>query len=157
MKKIVLTIMVAASIIFTGCKESTKKDIDKETTEIGNDIEDGLDDAKEGLNDVGNDIEEGYNDTKNSIASAFDDIRIPEFDDEKAEAHLKNYAEYVKMQMDKGAENIKNSEFTQKTKEFAKESEIYMENLGEEAKAAFKATMAKIDAKAQEIENDLED
>lgn len=61
------------------------------------------------------------------------------------------------MQMDKGAENIKNSEFTQKTQEFAKESEMYMKNLGEEAKEAFKATMAKIDAKAQEIENDLED
>ena len=157
MKKIVLTIMVAASIIITGCKESTKKDIDKETTEIGNDIEDGLEDAKEGLNDVGNDIKEGYNDAKNSVASAFDDIRIPEFDDEKAEAHLKSYAEYVKTQMDKGAENIKNSEFTQKMKEFANESEMYMKNLGSEAKASFKATMEKIDAKAQEIENDLED
>lgn len=157
MKKIVLTIMVAASMVFTGCKESTKKDIDKETTEIGNDIEDGLEDAKDGLNDLGNDIEEGYYDAKNSVASAFDDIRIPKFENEKAEAHLKSYADYVKMQMDKGAENIKNSEFTQKTKEFAKESEMYMENLGEEAKDAFKATMAKIDAKAQEIENDFED
>ena len=32
-----------------------------------------------------------------------------------------------------------------------------MENLGADAKAAFKATKAKIDAKAQEIENDFED
>ena len=157
MRKIVLSIMVVASIVFTGCKESTKNEANKEINEIGNDVEDGLKDAKDGLKDVGNDIKEGYYNTKNSVASAFDDIRIPKFENEKAEAHLKNYADYVKMQMDKGVENVKNSEFTMKTKEFARESEIYMKNLGSEAKQEYKETMAKINAKAQKIENDLED
>lgn len=150
MKKVVLTIMVAASLVLTSCKESTKKEANKEMTEIGNDVE-------EGLEEVGNDIKDGYNNTKESVKSAFDDITIPKFDDEKAEAHLKSYANYVKMQMDKGAENIKNSEFSMKTKEFAKDSEMYMKNLGAEAKASYKATMAKIDAKVEEIEKDIED
>ncbi|SDS29984.1 hypothetical protein SAMN05216503_2614 [Polaribacter sp. KT25b] len=148
MKKIVLTIMVAASIVFTACKESTKKEVNNEMTEIGNDLEEGVD-------DLGNDIKEGYNDAKDGINSAFDNIEIPKLDDEKAEAYLENYANYVKTQMDKGAENIKNSEFTMKTKEFANDSEQYMKNLGEEAKESFKATMAKIDAKVEEMEKDM--
>lgn len=142
--------MVAATIIFTSCKESTKKDANKEMTEIGNDIEEGLD-------DLGKNIKEGYNNTKESVKSAFDDINIPKLENEKAEEHLKNYADYVKEQMDKGAENIKNSEFAAKTKEFANKSDAYMKNLGAEAKASFKATMDKIDAKADRIEKDLED
>jgi predicted small secreted protein len=150
MRKIVLTMMVAASILWTSCKENTKKDVNNEVTKIGNDIEKGAD-------DLGNNIKEGYNKAKKSIEGAFDDIKIPKLDDEKAETHLERYAAFVKEQMDKGAENIKNSEFTMKTKEFAKESEQYMENLGTEAKASFKATMTKIDAKAKEIEKDLKE
>lgn len=145
MKKLGLSILMMAALVISSCKNETKKDIKEETTEIGNEINEGLDEAGKELNEFGEDVK-----------SAFDDITIPEFDDEKAEAHLRSYAAYVKTQMDKGAENIKNSEFVKETKEFAKKSEMYMENLGEDAKASFKATLDKIDAKVEEIENDME-
>ncbi len=145
MKKLGISILVIAALVITSCKNETKKEINEETTEIGNEINEGLEEAGDELNEFGN-----------NVKSAFDDITIPEFDDEKAEAHLKSYAAYVKTQMDKGAENIKNSEFAKETEEFAEKSEMYMKNLSAEAKASFKATMDKIDAKVEEIENDME-
>lgn len=146
MKKLGLSILMMAALVISSCKNETKKDIKEETTEIGNEINEGLDEAGKELNEFGEDVK-----------SAFDDITIPEFDDEKAEAHLKSYAAYVKSQMDKGAENIKNSEFAKETKEFADKSEKFMENLSAEAKESYKATMAKINEKVKEIEDDIED
>ncbi|PQJ78913.1 hypothetical protein [Polaribacter porphyrae] len=149
MKKILLVFVLAVSTVLISCKESTKKEVNKEVSEISNN-------AKDGINDLGNNIKEGYNDVKENMKSAFDDIKIPELNDEKAEAHLKNYSSYIKTQLDKGIKNIKNSEFTKEVEKFAKESEAFMKNLSAEAKASFKATIDKIDAKADEIEKDLE-
>lgn len=149
MKRLFIVALVATSVVFTSCKETTKNDVKNEISETSKDI-------KNGLNEAGDEISETYNDAKAGIQSAFDDIRIPNLDDEKAEAHLIAYADYVKAQMDKGAETINNSEFMRETKAFADKSEAYLENLGKEAKASFKATMAKIDAKVDEIEKDLE-
>lgn len=146
MKKLGLSILVMATLVITACKNETKKDIKEETTEIGNEISDGLNAAGKEINEFGEDVK-----------SAFDDITIPEFDDEEAEAHLRSYAAYVKSQIDKGAENIKNSEFAKETKEFADKGKKFMENLSAEAKESYKATMAKINEKVKEIENDIED
>ncbi|MBU3010768.1 hypothetical protein KO506_05105 [Polaribacter vadi] len=146
MKKLGLSILIMAALVITSCKNETKKDIKEETSEIGNEINEGLDEAGKELNEFGEDVK-----------SAFDDITIPEFDDEEAEANLRSYAAYVKSQMDKGAENIKNSEFAKETNEFADKSEKFMENLGAEAKESYRATMAKINEKVKEIEDDIED
>lgn len=149
MKRVIFTVIIATALMITSCKESTKTEVSNEVTEISNDVEKGVD-------KLGDNIKEGYNNAKESVQATFDDIEIPELNDEKAEAHLKEYANYVKTQMDKGVENIKNSEFVEETKEFGEKSEAFMKNLGVEAKASFKATMAKINAKAKEIEKDLE-
>ena len=138
MKKVMMIMLFAAGLVVTSCDQSTKKEVNEEVTEIGNDLKDTYNDAKEG------------------IQSAFDDITIPELNDEKAEAYLEEYAAYVKKQTEKGIENIENSEFVKETNEFAEKSEAYLKNLSAEAKVAFKETWAKIDAKAEEIENDLE-
>ncbi|WP_439130423.1 hypothetical protein [Polaribacter sp.] len=146
MKKLGLLIVLITTLIATSCKNETKKEVKEETTEIGNEI-------NEGLNKAGKEIDEFGEEVK----SAFKDISIPEFDDEEAEAHLKSYLAYVKTQMDKGAENIKNSEFAKETKEFADESEKFMENLGADAKASYKATLDKINKTVKEIEADIEE
>ena len=149
MKKVIFTTLLALSILIVSCKESTKREVNKEAKAISNEVEKGLD-------DLGDDIKEGYNDAKESVASAFNDIEIPNLNDEKAEAHLKSYANYVKTQLDKGVENVSNSEFVKETKAFGEKSEEFLENLGAEAKASFKATKAKIDLKVEAIEKDLE-
>lgn len=149
MKKVILTALFAISILFSSCKESTKREVNKEATEIGNEVE-------KGLNNLGDNIKEGYNEVKESVKSTLSDIEIPNLNDEKAETHLESYANYVKNQMDKGVENISNSEFVKETKAFGEKSEEFLENLGAEAKASFKATKAKIDLKVETIEKDLE-
>lgn len=148
MKKILLTALIAVSVAFTSCKENTKKEINSDVTEIGKDVE-------KGLNNLENNIKEGYSDAKESVASTFNDIEIPKLNDTKAEEYLKSYANYIKKQANKGAENIKNAEFVKETKEFGEKSEMFLKNLGTEAKISFKATMSKIDAKAKEIENEI--
>ncbi len=146
MKKLGLFIVLITTLIATSCKNETKKEVKEETTEIGTEINEGLKKAGKEINKFGEDV-----------TAALDDITIPEFDDEEAEAHLKSYAAYVKTQMDKGAESIKNSEFAKESKEFADESDKFMENLGAEAKASYKATLAKINKTVKEIKDDIEE
>lgn len=130
--------MIAMGIVATSCDKTTKKEVNEE------------------MNEIERNVEETYNDAKEGIQSAFEDIRIPDLNDEEAEAYLEEYAAYVKTQTEKGVDAIKNSEFVKKTEEYAEKSEQYLENLGEDAKVAFKKTWAQIDAKAEEIENDIE-
>jgi hypothetical protein len=148
MKKVFITLLVI-SFVFSSCKENNKKEVSNEDKEIKNEV-------KKELNNLGDEIKEGYQDVTESIASTFNDIEIPELEDEKAEAHLESYANYVKNQLNKGIDNIENSEFVKETKEFSKKSETFLKNLGSDAKVSFKETLYKIDAKVSEIEKDLE-
>ncbi|MDB2385255.1 hypothetical protein N9V96_02155 [Polaribacter sp.] len=136
MKKIVLTALVAGSILLSSCKDSTKQKV------------------KDKMDEVGNSIEKGYEETKTNVSTAFNDINIPEFEDEKAEAYLNDYANHIKKSMDAGVENFKNSEFVEETNNFANRSKEVMMNLDEDAQKKFNETKAKIDAKWNEWEKE---
>jgi hypothetical protein len=145
MKKIVCTALVAFSLIATSCKESTKKEVNSEMNE-----------AKAKLNEVGNDIENSYNNAKKDVARAFKDIKIPEFDDERAEVYLKDYANHIEAKMNAGIEDVKNSEFAKETNEFAERSKAFMSSLDDKAQKQFNETKAKIDAKWDEWKTEAE-
>jgi hypothetical protein len=143
MRKIIYTAFLMVSIVSISCKNENQKDIKNNISEI-------KEDAAEGLNELADDAKEVYNNAKESMKSAFDDIKIPSLNNENAENHLKEYADYVKAQMNKGAESMSNTDFAAKTKEYTEKSDAYMKELGADAKASFKATMSRIDSKWEE-------
>ena len=143
MRRIIYTIFFTISFIWISCKSETQED-------IKNNISGIKEDATEGLNGLGDDVKEVYKSAKESMKTAFDDIKIPSLNNGNAENHLKEYADYVKAQMNKGAESISNTDLSAKTNEFKEKSEKYMKELGADAKASFKATKSRIDSKWKE-------
>lgn len=143
MKKIVLKLCIATSFLVISCKESTKKEVNSEMNEV-----------KAEINELGNNIEKGYENIKADVSKAFEDIKIPEFEDEKAEAYLNDYADHIKAKMNAGVENVKNSELAKETTEFANRSKEIVKNLDDKARKQFNETKAKIDAKWNEWERE---
>jgi hypothetical protein len=63
MKKVILALAFVATLTFLSCKETTEDKVEDSMESVGNDIENGLEDAGDAIDStatkMGNDIEEG--------------------------------------------------------------------------------------------------
>jgi hypothetical protein len=110
MKKIVLSVLVAGSLLATSCKEvkkgaadltdATLETVDKAadtTTDAAGAVVDGAKDASDALVDGAKDAANAVVDKATSmVSSALEGVSIPAFSNEAVTENLKEYATYAK-------------------------------------------------------------
>lgn len=146
MKKVILTVLVAGSLMATSCKQAKEagNDVKEATEEVANDAanaaEAAADATKEAVNEAAAEVSDAVN-------STVEGIKIPEFKDPKVGEYLESYAEYAEDYIEAKGDVVKNSELAKKSAELAAKGKEIVAGLDEEAKAKYNAVMNAIQAK----------
>lgn len=140
MKKVILSVLVAGSLLATSCKNEKKE---------GNDL-------KENIENVATDVKEGAtkateaaNEAVKAVESAVAGISIPNFEDPKLTEYVKSYAEYAKEYIDAKGDVLKNG-LGEKGAKLAEQAKTAFSNLSESDTKKYTEFMSKISAKMHE-------
>ncbi len=143
MKKIILSVLVAGTLLATGCKKAK---------EAGNDLKNATEKAAGKALDVtkaaGNAVvDDAANAVGDAIESAISGISIPKFEDPKVGEHLKAYSEYAKDYIANKGDVLKNASLAKKGIELAKKGKEILGSLDSESAKKFKSVMSAIQSK----------
>lgn len=139
MKKVILTVLVAGSLLATSCKKATEASKElKETTEAA---------VKEGATVVTEGTKEVVAKTTEAVKSVLEGVTIPEFKDAKVGEHLTAYAGYAKEYIAAGTDAYKNTDLMKKGADLLVKGQEIVKGLDAEATAKFNTVMASIGSK----------
>lgn len=146
MKKLILSVLVAGSLMATSCKKAK---------EAGSDLKDATEavatEAAEATEDAADAVAEGVEDAADAVSDAFDSalegVTIPTFENEEVTEHLKAYADYAKEYIAAGGDVVKNADLAKKGTELAAKGKELVASLDEESAAKFKSVMSAIQSK----------
>jgi sortase (surface protein transpeptidase) len=141
MKKIVLSVLVAGSLLATSCKEVKKESTDLKGATVeaastaADATKDAADTAVEGTKDAADAVVDAVKTASDEVKSVFDGISIPKFEDPKVTEFLQGYATHAKDYIEAKGDVLKNAKLAKKTVELAKEAKGIVSNLDEKAAA----------------------
>ncbi|CAL2076924.1 conserved hypothetical protein [Tenacibaculum sp. 190524A05c] len=142
MKKVILSVFVAGSLIATSCKQAKEaKEEVKETTEAV------VEKTEEAAKTVVEETKEAVEETTKAIESAIEGITIPEFKDPKVGEYLKEYSEYAKKYIDAGGDVVKNVDLAKTGTELAAKTKDILAGLDEESAKKFNSVLTAIQSK----------
>jgi len=161
MKKIVLSVLVAGSLLATSCKEAKKgatdlKDVTVETagsavdatTDAANAVVDGAKNAAgtvvDGAKDAANAV---VSEAKEGLTSAIEGVTIPAFSNEAVSKNLLEYAQYAKNYVDANGNVAKISAMASKGASILKQGKELASKLDASELTKYKSVLSKIQAK----------
>lgn len=146
MKKIVLSMMVAGSLLATSCKGEKKEATDalKEVTTETEKLVEGTE--KEAVKLVEGFKKEGE-ELVNKVDSALEGVSIPKFENAEVTKHLESYATYAKEYIAAKGDVLKNAKLAKEGVELAKKGKELLATLNEESAKKFKSVMSAIQSK----------
>ncbi|CAM1343948.1 hypothetical protein [Tenacibaculum amylolyticum] len=154
MKKVILSVLVAGSLVATSCKQEAKeaeKKVENATEAVVEETKKAADavaeEAKKAVDGVVEEVKEVANDSAGDVKSALEGISIPEFKDPKVGEYLQSYSEYAKEYLAAGKDVVKNAELAKKGVELATKGKEIVGSLDAEAAKKFTGVMSAIQAK----------
>ena len=146
MKKVILTMCVAGTLLATSCKKAKEEVKDaKETTVEA--VEKASDKATEAATKVVEGTEAVVEKATEAVKSAIEGISIPEFKDAKVTEHLKNYASYANDYIAAKGDVLKNASLAKKGVELAAKGKELVASLDAEGVKKYNGVMNAIMSK----------
>lgn len=146
MKKVILSALVAGSLIATSCKKA-KEEADKAVETTTEAVDKAADATKEAATKAVETTTEAVDKAKEAVQSALEGVTIPNFDNEKVEQHLKDYATYAKDYIAAKGDVVKNTELAKKGVELATKGAELVKTLDAEGVKKFNSVISAIQAK----------
>lgn len=153
MKKVILSLMVAGTLLATGCKKAKEagKDMKDATVEAaekaGDVVAEGADKVVDGAEAVVDGAIDLADKTGDAIKSAIDGVSIPKFEDPKVGEHLKAYSEYASEYMKAGKDAYKNAGLVKKGADLLAKGKTIVAGLDEAGAKKFNSVMSAIQSK----------
>ena len=161
MKKIILSALVVGSLLATSCKKekeeaknTTEKTVEATADATKKAVETTADATKKAVetttdaaNEAVKEAENAVNKAAGTIASALDGVSIPDFENDKVEQHLKDYATYAKDYIDSKGDVLKNASLAKKGIALTNEAKGLVSNLSTDDLKKYKDVMTAIQSK----------
>ncbi len=143
MKKVILSVLVAGSLLATSCKKAKEAANDVKTT-----TETVADDTKKAAETVVKETKEAVTEaTTGAVESALEGITIPEFKNPKVGEFLKTYSEYAKEYIAANGDVAKITKLSAKSAELAQQGQALSGALDAESAPKYAKVMQAIMAK----------
>ncbi|CAA0256574.1 Probable lipoprotein precursor [Tenacibaculum maritimum] len=157
MKKIVLSVLVAGSMLATSCKEAKKeaKEVTKETKDVADKAAEvakeaatkAVTEAKETVGEVAEGAKEAVEGVAKEATSVLEGVKIPEFSNPEVTKNLTEYATYAKEYIAANGNLGKISAMAAKGKELLAKGKELASKLDATELAKYKSALAAIQAK----------
>lgn len=142
MKKVILTMCVAGTLLATSCKKAKEevKDAKETAVEV---VEKAADKTTEAVKDAEAVVEKATE----AVKSALEGVSIPSFGNEKVEEHLKNYASYANDYIAAKGDVLKNASLAKKGVELTAKGKELVATLDAEGVKKYNSVMNAIMSK----------
>ena len=168
MKKVILSVMVAGTLLATGCKKAAEagKDMKDATVEAANTAADATKDAAttvvDGAKDAANTAVDATKDAATTVVdgaknmadkatsvveSAIGGVSIPEFKNPEVTKHLQSYATYAKDYIAAKGDVLKSAKLAKQGVSLATKGKELLGSLDAESATKFKSVMNAIQSK----------
>ena len=153
MKKVILTMCVAGTLLATSCKKAKEdaKDVKDATVEVVDKAAEATKEGAESVKDAVMDAADAVTDTvegaKSAVQSAIEGVSIPEFKDPKVGEYLQSYSQYAKSYIDAKGDVLKNTELATKAAELATKGKDIVASLDAEGVKKYNGVMNAIMSK----------
>ncbi len=157
MKKVILSVMVAGTLLATGCKKAAEagKDMKDATVEAANTAADATKDAAttvvDGAKDAANTAVDGAKNMADKatsvVESAIGGVSIPEFKNPEVTKHLQSYATYAKDYIAAKGDVLKSAKLAKQGVSLATKGKELLGSLDAESATKFKSVMNAIQSK----------
>ncbi|AUC16130.1 hypothetical protein BTO06_13605 [Tenacibaculum sp. SZ-18] len=145
MKKVILSVFVAGSLLATSCKNA--KETEEKVNETTEAVVEKTEEVVEKVEKAVEKTEEVVSEAAKKTESAIEGITIPEFKDPKAGEYLASYAEYAKKKKEAGTDALKTAELAKTGADLAAKAKEVVAGLDEESTKKFNSVLAEIKAK----------
>ena len=146
MKKVILSVFVAGTLLATGCKKAQEagKDMKDATVEAADKAGDVVAEGADKVVDGAKDLADKAGDM---LESAIEGVTIPKFEDPKVGEHLQAYTAYAKEYIAAGTDAYKNAGLVKKGADLLAKGKAIVANLDEDSAKKFKSVMSAIQSK----------
>lgn len=146
MKKVILSVLVAGSLVATSCKKEKEaaKDATQTVTEA---VDKAAEATEEATTKVVEEAKEAVDKTVEAVQSAIEGVTIPKFEDPKVGEYLQSYSKYAKDYIDAKGDVVKNAELAKKGVELATKAKEIVSSLDAESAKKFNSVMTAIQSK----------
>lgn len=142
MKKLILSVLVAGSLMATSCKKAKEAgDAVKQGTE------ETVEATKEATKDAVEATKKAATDVVKTVESAIEGVSIPEFKDPKVGEYVKEYADYAKDYIAAKGDVVKNADLAKKATELAAKGQEVLKGLDAEDTKKYSTVMNSIMSK----------
>lgn len=142
MKKVILSVMIAGSLLATGCKKAKEvKDAAVETTTKAADA------TKDAANTVVDGAKGMVDKAGEAVESALEGVSIPKFENAEVTKHLESYATYAKDYIAAKGDVLKNAKLAKQGVALATKGKELLGSLDAESAKKFKSVMNMIQSK----------
>ncbi len=140
MKKVILTMCVAGTLLATSCKKAKEevKDVKDAAVEV---VESTTDATTDATTKVVEEAEVVIDKAVEAVQSALEGVTIPSFGNEKVEEHLKNYASYANDFIAAKGDALKNAELVKKAAELTTKGKELVGTLDAEGVKKYNSVM----------------
>lgn len=149
MKKLILSVLVAGSLVATSCKKAKEagdaaKEGAEKTVEATKKVADETSAAvKEGAEA----LKEGAEKVAKTVESAISGVSIPEFKDPKVGEYVAEYANYAKDYIDAKGDVLKNTDLAKRSTELVTKGQKILQGLDAEETKKYTTVMNSIMSK----------
>lgn len=161
MKKVILSVLVAGSLLATSCKKEAKKvegEVKAGTEKVvegakkaGSEVVEGAEKAVNTATEAGKSVVEAGKDLVNkageAVTSAIEGVTIPEFKDAKVTEYVKTYSDYAKKYIDAKGDVVKNASLAKEGVKLAEQGKELLKNMDAETTKKFNSVMNAIKSK----------
>ncbi len=142
MKKVILSILVAGSLLATSCKKEKEAASDAKTT-----TENVVKETEDAAKKVVEETKETVTEAAGEVQSALEGITIPEFKNPKITEFLKTYSEYAKEYLSANGDVAKITKLSAKGAELSKQGQALSGALDAESAPKYAKVMQAIMSK----------